>query len=370
MGHNLAESARINLASTTFLCGNPTTGSACKACHPSCQSCDLEAGICDACMAGAAAAKIADGAACVCKAGTGTNYPNLYHATCLPCHASCSTCGYYSNVYWCRTCAAFGATLPIYSALGTCECRTGYVAAVSPTTACTPICSPGCSNCIGPHVSECMSIEQANFVKYVATAYSLPLLTESASHHFCYFEPKPIVECTPDPIETVVGPITDYETVARPTKYQCYNLLTAQWPFLTHWFNSFFPGFVGPQGATENELLKIKSVVYLWILRFGPSEINSWTTIKNMIKASGSAWANYMAWIETPPGVSVQPSLPPDDFPADLLDWLTTSCSGVTVGCKDLDVFNLKSTVCDSACTAPTKGYCAHVKPGSVCAAS
>lgn len=215
-----------------------------------------------------------------------------------------------------------------------------------------------------------MSVEQADFVKYVATAYSLPLLIESASHFFCFFEPKPTLDCTPDPIETLIGPITDYATVAKPTKHQCYNLLTAQWPFLTHWFDQLFPNFVGPQGATVDELLKIRSVLYLWILRFGPSEVNSWTDIKNMVKAQASEWANYMAWIETTPGISLQSSIPPTPFPADLLAWLSASCSGVTVGCKDLDVFNLKSIVCDAACAAPVNGYCLHVKPGSACATS
>ena len=121
----------------------------------------------------------------------------------------------------------------------------------SPTST-WPICAPGCSNCMGPDASECLSAEQNAFVGYVAAAYSLPILAETADHRICFRNLLPDIGCTPDPIEYATGAIKDYGTPSpKPTTFQCYKLLNFQWFFITHWFGQLFPTFLGPAGATE-----------------------------------------------------------------------------------------------------------------------
>lgn len=344
----------------------------CASCHPSCTGCTTP-GICDACAAGAAATELADGTACVCNSGTGYDSSvSIYHQSCSTCHGSCETCERGSNFGYCTSCVADGATLYSLSSLGTCLCLEGYVFQGSPTSPCVACVPAGCPYCLGPNKEECMSWEEFNFVYLAMTAYGLPFLTETEDHFICFNEEIPTSGCTPDPIETVTGPIIDYTGVAKPNILQCYTLLTAQWPYATYVFSQLFPNFEGPDNYSSPNLLQLKSALYLHILRFGYFEMRSWTDLKSAMNDAGANWKNHIAWLGTSPGFSLDSGLTRKDFPVLFLERLTASCGTVTETCAILNhLFNNASKVCgDSSCSATAKGYCAEIKPSSACATS
>jgi hypothetical protein len=109
----------------------------------------------------------------------------------------------------------------------------------------------------------------------------------------------------------------------------------------------------------------------LWILQFGPAEMDSWTDIKTAINGAGENWQNYIAWIEGSPGFSLDAGTTVHLFPEKLLAWLQASCS-TTAACKDLAlIFNNASKVCDNAsCSPAVKGYCTQTSDDSQCAHS
>ena len=351
----------------TFLCSNPAGGSTCRECHISCASCDTNS-LCTACRAEGlyAASKVADGAACVCNSGTGAaSATQHFHDQCGLCHDSCEVCGIAGNASSCRACADIHSGLPLHSGLGACVCKAGFTPKTSPTP------SDACVNCVGSE-AQCMTQEQADFINHVADTYSLPCLMETPNHRICYYNALPTCDCTPNPIEFVIGTITDEETgLARPTTGQCYELLKAQWPFITYWFRTLFPDFVGPADATDADILAIKSVLYLWIQHFGPAEIEQWADIRSAVNGNAPDWANYMAWVDTSPGFSLDSGTSVLAFPTDLLNWLQASCSQGTVLCNELTLFNLKSTVCQtSACTSGVLELCSQISPTSNCVLS
>jgi hypothetical protein len=213
-----------------------------------------------------------------------------------------------------------------------------------------------------------MSAEEAEFVQFTREYFSLPMLVESRGL-VCFRHPMLTHNCVPDSIEQITGPVLDYGTgAAKPTKLQCYSMLKALWPFVTYWFNKLFPGFVGPINSTSLELLSIRAVVYMWILQFGASVMDTWTDVKALVSGNAKDWENYMAWIDSDPGFSVNRGIAAKAFPVELQAWLVTTCNGVTNGCKDLAVFNLKSSVCeDSGCSAEVQGYCKQIDTSSNC---
>jgi len=211
-----------------------------------------------------------------------------------------------------------------------------------------------------------MTSQQADFVQYVGTAFGLPYQVETGGR-ICFHSSISATDCSSDSIVAVTGTIADFATVAKPTLFQCYRLLKAEWSLVIYWFGYLFSGFVGPQGATSAELLKIKSVLHLWILQFGAGEINTWTAIKSAVNAPASEWTKYMAWLGPTSGFSVDAGANVLPYPADLQTWLTSSCSDSAVECKDLDVFNLKSTACSSSCIAAARPLCPLISANSAC---
>ena len=357
---------RVN---TSFLCGSRDSGTPCLERHPSCATFDID-GLCETCTA-AEASKTADGAMCLCNSGSADS--KSFHTACGPCHGDCTTCGVSNFKYSCHTCSIAGATLPPYISIGGCECRAGYVPDDAPTAACIHCAPAGCPYCIGSDESECMSQEQADFAKNLITAaLALPLLTESADNLICYRTPLLTAGCTPDPIEAVTGTIIDYETVAKPTVYQCYELLKAEWPFITYWFDQLFPTFTGPVPNSYANMLFIKTTLQIWILHFGPAEMNTWTDIKAVMNDAGENWKNHMAWIDSNPGFSMDAGTTVKAFPAKLLAWLQSSCSSTTASCFELmATFSMWSGVCaDASCSSSVKAYCAQISPTGPCASS
>lgn len=288
-----------------------------------------------------------------------------FHDICGPCHESCRHCGIEGNANSCRSCADSNAGLPPHSSIDACACKAGFLPKLSPT----PL--DVCVNCIETDV-QCMTQEQAEFINHAAETYSLPCLIESTDHRICYFNALSTSGCSPDPIEEVAGHITDENTgTTRPTSAQCYELLKAQWPFIIYWFRTLFPAFVGPADASDAELMAIRSILFLWIQHFGPNEIAQWTDIKTAVNGEAVGWGNYIAWIGASPGFSLDSGDTELAFPSDLQSWLVSSCHEVTSTCKELAIFNLKSTVCDKTlCSSRLRELCFEVNPSSSCASS
>ena len=307
---------------------------------------------------------------CHCDSGTGGT--NKFHTACLSCHPNCSTCEIGMTSWYCGSCSISGASVSPYSSASSCECRAGYAPNANPVGACTPCAPAGCPYCIGSDESQCMSPEQAELAQnQLMTPLELPMTTETADHRICYRTPLPTTTCTPDPIEYVTGPIVDYATVAKPTSFQCYSLFTAQWPWVTYWFNQLFPTFEGPAPITYTNLLIIKSILKLWILEFGPAEMDTWTDIKAAMNGAGENWKNYLGWIDSNPGFSTDAGATAHPFPAKLLASMLASSNSMTVMSTDIQVFNQASTVCANAtCSPSAKSYCIQINGASACAQS
>jgi hypothetical protein len=218
-----------------------------------------------------------------------------------------------------------------------------------------------------------MNQEQADFaLSPILTMLALPTLTESADNRICYRTPLRTTGCTPDPIEAITGTIADYATAAKPTISQCYDLLTGQWPFVTYWFDRLFSTFEGPSPVSYQFLNWIKTILQIWILHFGPGDIDTWTDIKEAMNDAGENWVNHIAWIDSSAGFSLDAGATVKNFPEKLLAWLQSSCPGGTATCYEVLVpFNYQSTVCANAiCSASVKAYCLQVTSNSACATS
>jgi len=295
---------------------------------------------------------------CVCDEGySGYDCSLVCADTCKSCSGSAATD--------CLACYAH-ASLPSGQSVGTCTCNQGYARTA---LSCDAVCSPaGCLNCIGSNPAECMTPDQAAFVQHVASAYSLPTTQESSDHFICYRTPLPSCAAA---ITVIVGAVSDYGNGnVSLDKYQCYDLLKATWPLMTSWFAALISGFTGPAGATESELLIVKSVLYLWIVQFGPAQLKhdpAWQDLLAAFKTPASDWTNYLGWTGSSPGYTLDAGANIKTFPADLQTWLTGSCSA---GCveQELLVLNLKSTVCQHSACVGVKSKCALVAAGSPCA--
>lgn len=312
-------------------------------------------GNCAACADPGATPTIGD-VVCVCNAGTGTSGGD-YHEVCAPCDGTCANCWKAGDANFCETCSGVLTFTPVSRGFGSC----------------TLVCANGCAFCFGTAADECLTQEQSEFIDKIAalTSDALPLTTET-NGLMCYRQSRPTTSCTPDPLETVVGSITDYTPTgsAKPTLKQCKKLLVAYWPFLMRWFTEFFGTFVGPSGATADELLTIKSTLYLWILQFGPAEMSAteWDTLKTDLKSAGNLWSSFLGWTGSPPQYSTEgANAAGKNFPTVLSNWITTTCGNSMAGCLDLQVFNLKSTVCNiTPCSI--QSHCSIAFPGSNCA--
>lgn len=345
------------------VCDDGYSGSDCSiVCALTCKTCSGSAATqCLTCYSHAT--KNISGA-CECDSQFTLDVPTQRCLAAFSCHPTCATCSGAGSEE-CTGCHS-NASLPNGQVAGACACNQGFYMKVDYTCgACVPA---GCLYCIGPNPAECMTSNQAAFVKRLATAYSLPSLQESSDHLICYRTPLPV--CS-DAITLVVGAVPNYGggNVSLDA-YQCYELLKAVWPSITHWFSQLIPGFTGPAGASESELLTIKSVIYLWILQYGPAQLKydgAWIDLTTAFKAASSNWANYLAWMGGSPGYTLDAGASTKSFPADLQAWLANSCSGDCL-VQELAVLNLKSTVCQNPSCVGMKSRCGLATPGSPCA--
>ena len=323
------------LVSATFMCGQ-NSNNVCIACHPSCTDCDGE-GLCNSCNNGSAQT-VANGAVCLCSGTKGS--VDSYHYDCRDCDSHCGSCWLASNPNQCLTCT--GETGGGNVAPGSCTCE-GWT---KPSLA--GGCCTGCSSCYGPNSNQCLTPEQHDVVTKLAEIGSLPLSSARTDQLMCFRQRQPTITCTSDPVEAVIGAITG----DTPASYQCLKLLVSVWPYLTHWFDQLFPSYSDPSSATADDLLTIKSVIFVWILQFGASEMSrdTWDPLKTAL-GTGGDWTSYLAWAGTDPKFSLDGSVTPLDFPTVLSDWIknTAGCNQAPAGCMDLLPFNTLSTACDTA---------------------
>lgn len=332
----------------------------CSVCHPTCATCTADAAsTCVTCAAGDAATKTADGAACLCKDGTGISSQSA--SACDTCHKACSTCGDANSGSSCRSCATAGATLPPLSTIGYCECRDGFDPYSDAKVFCRPCQPPGCPHCVGTDESECLNMEQIYLLDYYD-----PEVSKTADNRICFGTQLPASTCTPDPIEYATGPIINYATDAEPTYYQCLKLLSLQWPFVTLWYNKLFPSFVGPTPVSKSELARIKSTLYMWIMLFGPAEVDTWTDIKALLNGASEDWKNSLAWFGSEDGLTFDRGASVKAFPPMLLAYVKDQCDNDVDDCGELYIFNEWSTVCDdSDCLSAAKSACAQLNDGN-----
>ena len=304
-----------------------------------------------------------------------------YHSSCGACHSTCDKCFLSNDRTSCTNCPS-GST-PQVLLVGACQCTSPGVLKSIVNTDNVPVhctfCSNGCDYCISSDLGECFTQAQRDFLNYIHSSFSLPLLTETSNHLMCYFQRRPTWDtttCTGDPIQNAVGAINNYDSPtnpATPLKSQCYKLLRAEWLAITHWFAQLFTPF-NPTGASDSDKNAIKSIIYLWILQFGPNEMRNsdWDDLKTALTSTGSDWTKFLAWVGSDPGYLTDgTNASKKPFPPTLLNWLKSAsgCGGLTAGCGDLQVFNLKSTVCsDPSCTV--KSRCQEVDASSNCVTS
>lgn len=360
----------LELAEDTFFCGKSSGG--CFTCHPSCASCAAD-GTCESCN-DLTATPASQNYVCLCPAGTGGMYYNQY---CRACDSSCATC-FLATKDSCKTCA--GGTTPTVLLVGACDCTSpGVVKAVTNPSnipvACTH-CASGCDDCFGSDPSKCLAADQVAFMNYVSTNFNLPLLTETDDNFRCYLQPRPEWDasgCEDEPIMGLLGPVINYDSGATAffTKSECKKLLTVEWLTTIYWFDNIFYPF-SPSGASDSEKSDIKSIIMLWMLQFGTSEFmySEWAPLRTAFTTLD--WTKFLAWMGSTPGYLTDgTSASKKPFPTALLNWLTSArgCHGVTAGCVDLRVFNLKSTVCSNpSCTV--KSLCQEVDVNSNCVTS
>ncbi len=203
-----------------------------------------------------------------------------------------------------------------------------------------------------------MSQEQAAFANHAAAAYSLPLIDET-NGLICYRQPAPDLTC--DPLTPVLGVLDSDADGLHPTPDQCYDLLKAQWPFVTYWFGEIFPNFDPPDTATDDEKNMLKTVLRLWILQYGPSEIKAnplWQGIVTTFNNASLDWTRLLAWSGVLKGYS-----PDGTATASFPTALETS---LTQASPEMKLFNHFSTLCASACSLGAQ--CQQISANNVCA--
>ena len=203
-----------------------------------------------------------------------------------------------------------------------------------------------------------MSLEQAVFANHAAAVYSLPLRDET-NGLICYRQPVPSTTC--DALTPVLGAITSDFSGLHLTADQCFKLLTGEWGFVTYWFGNIFPDFRPPATATDSEKNTLKSVLWLWILQYGPSEIKEnplWQDIVTTFNNAALDWTKLLAWSGALKGYT-RDGTNPLSFPAVLEASLTQTS-------PEMKLFNHFSRLCASPCSLGAQ--CRQISATSVCA--
>ena len=223
-----------------------------------------------------------------------------------------------------------------------------------------PTCFAGCAQCVGPSQAACIdNADQVAFVNIAEADYSLPLLHETDGK-FCFYQRIPDSSC--DPLSTLTSAVTKDAAGLHPTLDQCYDILKGSWPGVDFWFEKLFPNFSPPTmpPPTTEEVHKLKSVLWLWILRYGPSVLSAdplWQDIVATFNNASPDWSILLAWKGTLTGYTTDGSTI-KSFPAELEAALTPTS-------PELQLFNHFSTLCNSACALGVQ--CQQLSTSNVC---
>ena len=143
-------------------------------------------------------------------------------------------------------------------------------------------------------------------------------------------------------LESTTGPITKDAAGLNPSDEECYELLRAEWPLVTYWYNLLFPHFAAPASASQEEAYMIKAQIWLWILRYSGTVMNTdplWAPIIEAFNAPASKWGKYLAWNGSTPGFTIDGKTV-RAFPSGLAE---------SLGNIELRMFNSFSSLCDIA---------------------
>ena len=300
----------------SFLCGHAT---ACPACHPSCAACDANNNCLQSSCEGGSKTPFPGYVACVCDLSS-----TDFTAGCI-CHPSCSSCvGINANE--CKTCTAVGASV------------------ASSPGACTA-CASGCDWCLDVADTYCWdqdSLARFQFALAASSLDDLPYLTQTHSLLCHRMNVVDVNDCILPTMTAVMGAFGSAGSYA-PTASQCYKQLEAEWSFVLYWFGNIFPQFTPPVAASQTEGLEIKTVLQLWILQFGPSEMKTdsdWLALVAVFNSATTPWSTLLARTSDPPKYTTDASTAVA-FPADLSAWLLLNSA-------DTAAFNTFSEVCDT----------------------
>jgi hypothetical protein len=199
----------------------------------------------------------------------------------------------------------------------------------------------------------------AIFATLADVNYNLPLATGDNSL-LCYRSQLPTSLNDLTTWETILGSLApDTSGNINVLRDNCYQLLQVQWPYLIYWLNMLFPNYNPPLEASEFEMYSIKTMVWLWVLQFGPALLSfddAWKHLLSALNAPQSDWYKYLAWGGVSPGYSI------DGKTARSLPAALNSLHA-----SELTLFNLFSTVCNTA-DCPLKAQCQQAKAASLCA--
>jgi len=246
------------------------------------------------------------------------------------------------------------------SSPGTCVCGDSYAYVISPTSACTACLS---SNHYCLSGTDTMSWPSLDIVIFALTANSLDSLPYQSQTHslLCYRgNVVDVNDCTIPIMPTAMGSFGSAGSYAA-TPTQCYNLLNQQWPFVTYWFTTMFPNFTPPATAAIGDVNKVQTILQLWILQFGPSDMTAdtdWQTLVGVFNSATTPWATLMAWATPSPPQYTTDGTTAVNLPATLATWL--GAVGV-----DVAAFNTFNTVCGTAHCG--KAFCTRALPSSAC---
>jgi hypothetical protein len=139
-------------------------------------------------------------------------------------------------------------------------------------------------------------------------------------------------------------------------------MLDIEWPVANYWFADMFPNFATPLTASQENVLKVKTILQLWILQFGPSVMKTdldWIALVQVFNRNPIPWATMLAWTDTSPPQYTTDGSTAVNFPSGLSTWLST------VG-ADKAAFNTFSEACAAASCGNV--HCADALPSSLCA--
>ena len=347
-----------NAAGGSCSCGEgfpllTATTVACLQCHESCFTCvDGTSSGCTQCTVPEATLSDVSGGTCSCGGSYALQTPAT--TSCVSCHHSCDTC-VSATASGCSSCKYSGATGGSASG-GTCNCGAGFVPQEPHTGNCVA-CYSGCIYCVDTSQAACLKSKDLVYFATNLASYNLPLLDQTDGL-FCYRQSVANLECNPLSA-AVTGPVTSDGSGLHLSPDQCYELLRANWLSIKFWFGRTFTAFNPPATATEAGEYALKTVLWLWVLQFGPSALTYETKWQELVGTFNSAsldWGQLLAWGGAAPGYLAGGTT--HTFPTEL-----TPSSG------ELALFNQFSTVCDTE-NCGHKAECLLATPTSVCATS